>query len=135
MKPLKCYVRTVKNETNNQDFTTLEIDVPDETENNDEKNILYQLKHLNEIFNASFANNYVVLISSSPQITLPEINASTYNKGIAFLGLLNSKDKTNCAEFPKVLTTKDSISVKQIFNKEWNLCYLRPVLKIVTFLR
>ena len=135
LKPLKCYVRMLKNEFNDDDFTTLEIDVPNENENNDEKSIIYQLKHLHEIFDVSIANNYIVLISSSPNITLEEINKPIYTKGLAIMGFLGSREKSNCTEYRRILTTGNFMALKQFFKKEWNVCYFRPIQKITTFLR
>jgi len=135
LKPLKCYVRMLKNEFNDDDFTTLEIDVPNENENNDEKSIIYQLKYLHEIFDVSIANNYIVLISSSPNITLEEINKPIYTKGLAIMGFLGSREKSNCTEYRRILTTGNFMTLKQFFKKEWNVCYLRPIQKITTFLR
>ncbi len=117
-----------------EDFTVIELKESKGGDNEDQF-VNYQNKTTNEIFNISFANNYLVLITSSKDVDITHINKSDYKNGFAIVGYLSTQEKTNANETPKSLTVLDSSRLKRYLKKEWTSCYVRPIEKITTFIR
>lgn len=117
-----------------ESYTVLELK-ESKGEGNEDQTLNYQNKNTNEIFDLSYANNYLVLISFSKDVDLNQINKDDYKNGFSIVGYLSSQDKVNVQETPKVLTMANDIKLKKCIKKEWIVCYVRPIDKITTFIR
>lgn len=135
-KFIKCQIKIFKkDQLEEDDWTIFELREFQDNEHQGIPNLVYPQKNKNEIFDLSFANNYLVLISFSKDFTMGQVNNTDCNKELSIVGFLSSKEKTNLSEGPKVETFVNYSRIEQYFKKEWITCYLRPIEKIITSLR
>lgn len=116
------------------DYTMVELK-ESKGDEKDEQMISFQNKNVNEVFDLSFANNYLVLISFSKEVDLDKINKDDYRNGFSIVGYISSKDKANVQEVPKASTIINFSNMRRFLKKEWNVCYVRPIEKITTYIR
>jgi len=117
-----------------ESYTTLELR-ESKGDGNEDQVINYQSRNTNDIFDLSYANNYLILISFSKDVALDKINYDDYKNGFSIVGYLSTQDKANVQETPKALTMVNDIKLKKFLKKDWTVCYVRPIEKITTFIR
>lgn len=128
-------MRIHNNEENENDYTVVELKESKSSEGEDQI-INLRNQNVNEIFDLSFANNYLILISYSENVVLEDINKEDYyNNKFSFVGYITSKEKSNVLEIPKALIMTNYNKLKRYLKKDWTSCYVRPIEKITTFLR
>ena len=115
------------------DYTMIELK---ESKEDDQQVVSFQNKNVNEVFDLSFANNYLVLISFSKEVDLDRVNKDDYKTGFSIVGYMSSTDKkANIQEVPKAHTIINYANMRRFLKKDWNVCYVRPIEKITTYIR
>lgn len=134
-KSVRCMMR-IHNTSGNEedDYTIIELKESKSKDDNDQI-LSFQNKNINEVFDLSFANNYLILITSTKTIVKEQINGDDYKKGFAFVGYISSEGKSNIMETPKAFIIANYPKLKKYLKSEWASCYVRPIEKITTFLR
>lgn len=113
----------------------IELKESKESEEDGEQIVSFQNKNANEIFDLSFANNYLILISFAKNISIDQVNSDDYKSDFAIVGYLSNQEKNNVVETPKALVMVNYAKLRKYLKKEWTVCYVRPIEKITTFLR
>jgi len=114
------------------DYTMIELK---ESKEADQQVVSFQNKNVNEVFDLSFANNYLVLISFSKEVDLDRVNKDDYKSGFSIVGYMSSSEKANIQEAPKAATIINYANMRRFLKKDWNVCYVRPIEKITTYIR
>ena len=135
-KSIRCMMRIHnKGSEDAEDYTVLELKESKNTEDDDDQILTHQSKNSNEIFNLAFANNYLVLISTSKTNTTEQINNNDFKSGFSMVGFMNNEGKAGALETPKAFVMTESDKLKRFLKKDWISCYVRPIEKITTYLR
>jgi len=116
------------------DYTMVELK-ESKGDDEDQQMISFQNKNVNEVFDLNFANNYLVLISFSKEVDLDKVNRDDYRNGFSIVGYMSSSEKANIQEVPKASTIINYANMRRFLKKEWNVCYVRPIEKITTYIR
>ena len=91
----------------------------------------------NEIFDISFANNYMILISANEILDLSKVNNGLIKKAdFCLVGYMNANDDNfKFRDSSRVQIHLDPKKVPINMKNDWTDCYIYPIEKITTFLR
>lgn len=130
VKPV-CHPYRVRIQVDNpaDNFVVLELFKPNDQDNNKKT----PSKEPIEI--QAFPNNSLVLISSSENVSMDQVNKEDSLNNFTIVGFISHKETTNIFESTKILAVINGLRLKQKLKTGWVDCYIQHIEKISTFLR
>lgn len=116
-------------------FVILELFRPNDQENNNKRTPSKESTSSNSIETQTFPNHSLLLISSSEDVSMDQVNKEDSLNNFTIVGFLSHKETTNIYESTKILAVINGLRLKQRLKTGWVDCYIQHIDKISTFLR